>query len=163
MAGLSFDHGLNAKVPGMSLTMAPGSMPMEKPPMLTDPRQAAEYFWDKFHQNPKMITKLVVMLRKGVPAEYIARTILFTAISQGILHINTGLLILRILVKQIVAIGMLKGVKNMKVRNPDMDFVNFVAENKDYMYDEPPMKQGNNQQDQSPIKSGLLAGNSNGE
>src|SRR6185369_1518412 len=106
---MAFDHGLNAKVPGQSLTMAPGSLPMEKPPLITDVNQAAEYFWDKLHSNPKQITKLVVMLRKGVPAEYIARTILFTAIMHGIMHINTALLVAKVLVKQIVAIGALKG------------------------------------------------------
>lgn len=158
---MAFDHGLNAKVPGMSLTMAPGSLPMQRPPLLTDANQAAEYFWDKLHSNPKQIMKLVVMLRKGVPAEYIARTILFTAIIHGIIQINCALMVARVLVKQIVAIGALKGVKNMKIKNPDMEFANFVAANKDQMYDEPPLKINTGMQNQqSPIQSGLLAGNS---
>lgn len=153
MPASQLDHGLNAKIPGMSLTMAPGSMPMEKPPLLTNPEEAAEYFWDKLHSDSKHITKLVVMLRKGISAEYIARTILFTAIMHGIIHINTALLMGKVLVKQIVAIGKLKGVKNLKIRNPDMDFANFVAENKKYMYDESPAYTA----EQSPIKAGLLS------
>jgi hypothetical protein len=146
------DHGLNAKIPGQSLTMAPGSLPMERPPLLTDPKEAAEYFWDKLHSDPKHIIKLVVMLRKGVPVEYITRTILFTAIMHGIIHINTAMLVAKILFKQIVAIGKLKGVKNMKIKNPDMDFANFVAQNKKYMYNDatPPVST-------SPISKGLLA------
>lgn len=149
----TFDHGLNAKVPGQSLTMAPGSMPMEKPPLLTDPNKAAQYFWDKLHSNPKHIVKLVVLLRKGVPAEYIARTILFTAIMNGVIHINTAMLVAKILTKQIIAVGHVKGVKNMKLKNPDLDLINFATQNSKYMYNEaktPP-------QNTSPIQKGLLA------
>jgi len=152
------NNGLNAKVPGQSLTMTPGSLPMEKPPLLTDPKQAAEYFWDKLHSDDKHIVKLVVMLRKGVPAEYIARTILFTAIIHGIIQINCALLVGKILVKQIVAIGVLKGVKNMKIKNPDMDFANFMAANKDQMYDESPINLSPTVDNSSPIKSGIMAG-----
>lgn len=151
----TFDHGLAAKIPGQSLTMAPGSMPMERPPQLTDPKDAAEYFWNKLH-TPKQIIKLTVLLRKGVPAEYIARTILFTAIVHGIIHINTALTVGRVLVKQIVAIGHLKGVKNMKIGNTDMDLLNFVNSNKDYMYDSPPPKDAA-EENQSVIKKGLLS------
>lgn len=154
MAQQIFDHGLNAKIPGQSLTMAPGSMPMEKPPLFTDPAKASQYFWDQLHKDKKTIIKLVVLLRKGVPAEYIARTILFTAIANGIIHINTGLLILRILVKQIAAIGMLKGVKPLHVRNPDLDLMNFVKGNKDFMYNSPSPQEPDTT---NPIKSGLLA------
>lgn len=155
---MAFDHGLNAKVPGQSLTMAPGSLPMEKPPLLTDPRKAAEYFWDKLHSDPKHIAKLVVMLRKGVPVEYMARTILFTAIIHGIIQINTALIVAKPLAKMIVAIGVLKGVKNLKIKNPDMDFANFVAANKEHMYDESPLRLNPKSEEGSPITSGILAG-----
>lgn len=150
----NFDHGLNAKIPGQSLTMTPGSMPMEKPALLNDPQEAAEYFWDKLHSDPKNIVKLVVLLRKGVPCEYLARTILYTAIIHGIIHINTAMLVGKILTKQIAAIGHIKGVKDIKIKNPDTDLINFTNENKDYMYDEaPPMPKIT----ASAIKSGLLS------
>ena len=153
-----FDHGLNAKVPGQSLTMAPGSMPMEKPPLLTDLQEATDYFWKKLH-DPKSIVKLVILLRKGTPCEYIARTILYTAITQGIIHINTALLAARILVKQIAAIGHLKGVKNIKIKNPDMDLLSFIAQHPDQNYDDKPATAPQDEPtNNSPIKSGLLSG-----
>jgi hypothetical protein len=151
-----FDHGLNAKVPGQSLTMAPGSLPMEKPPLLTDPKQAAEYFWSKLHV-PKQIVKLVILLRRGVPAEYIANTLLYTAIIHGIIHINTAMLIGRILIKQIAAIGHLKGVPNMKIKNPDTEMLNFVSQFPDQNYDTKNRAPQNPNQKKSPIKSGILA------
>lgn len=152
-----FDHGLPSKVPGQSLTMAPGSLPMEKPPQFVDPEQAAEFFWMKLH-NPKMIIKLVIMLRKGVPAEFIARSILYTAIVHGIIGINTGLLMGRVLLKQIVAIGHLKGVKNMKVKNPDTGFLNFVSQYKDQLYDGSGDASGETPQDTGSNSQSLLSG-----
>lgn len=131
---LAHNPGLMAAVPGQSLTMAPGSMPMEKPPQFVDPREAAEYFWKKLN-TPKSIIKIVVLLRKGVPCEYIARTLLFTAISQGILSIDCALITARLVVKQIAAIGHLKGIKNMVIKNPDKDLINFASQNKEHMYD----------------------------
>lgn len=152
----TFDHGLGAKIPGQSLTMAPGSMPMEKPPQYTNPRQAAEYFWQKLH-DPKQIAKLIVLLKNDVPAEYIARTMLFTAVAHGIIHINTMLIMARVLVKQIAAIGILKGIK-VKVGNPSNDVSNFLGQFPNKDYDSPDVQPKSTVADSSPIKSGILAG-----
>lgn len=146
---LAHNPGLMASTPGQSLTKAPGSMPMEKPPQFSDPREAAEYFWGKLN-TPKSIIKLVVLLRKGIPCEYIARTLLFTAIAQGIVSIDCALLTARLIVKQIAAIGHLKGVKNIKIKNPDKDLINFALDNKEHMY--------NTDIAQEPTEAGITKG-----
>ena len=147
----------NAPIPGQSLTMHPGSMPMEKPPQFVDPRQAAEFFWTKLNQ-PKNIIKVVVMLRKGVPCEYLTRAFLYEAIIQGIVSIDCAYLIARVVLKQIAAIGHLKGVPNMKIKNPDQDMINFANTHSEHMYDlPPPQPPSGAAPTKTPITKGLLA------
>jgi hypothetical protein len=67
------------------------------------------------------------------------------------------MLIAKVILKQVVAIGHLKGVKNMKIRNPDLDMINFANQNKEHMYDMDTPQPPADPSQTSPISKGLLA------
>lgn len=112
----------DAPIPGQSLTQQPGSSPWEMPPKFTSPDDALEFTFEKL-TNPAEATKLALMLKKGIPAEYIANNLLFVGASQALWNMDVALLIKKTLVQQIVSVGHLLKVKNIKIKNsnPEQD------------------------------------------
>lgn len=106
-------------VPGQSLTNELGSAPHELPPQFADINDALEFLMDKLTQ-PRQVTRLVLLVKKGVPVEYIAKSILFQGFGTGQWTPDAALLMLRIVMAQIIAICVAKGV-NPKIFNPDKD------------------------------------------
>lgn len=114
----------DAPIPGQSLTQQKGSAPWEYPPKFVDLNEALEYTFELL-STPKAAAKLHVQLKKGMPAEYLANTILFTGAAQSLWTLDVALLMKKTLVQQIVAIGKLTKVKNIKIKTPnstDTDF-----------------------------------------
>ena len=104
----------DTSIPGESLTKTPGNAAWETPPQYTDVEEAAEYIWDKLHEE-KFLDQIVSFLANDVPIEAIARMILFGGFVEGKWTQDVDVLLSEIVFKQIMAIGMNAGVKNMKM------------------------------------------------
>lgn len=121
MAQTIFD----APIPGQSLTQEKGSTPMEQPPQFAKTDDALEYIFEKL-TTKKQVVRLVLMLKKGVSVEYIARAMLFQGFSTGRWTPDNSMLMLRIVMAMIVAIATNAGVKNPTILNPDTDQEKFL-------------------------------------
>ena len=101
-------------VPGESLTKTPGNAAWENPPQYVNVDEAAEYVWEKLHEE-KFLDQVVSFLANDVPIEAIARMILFGGFVEGKWTPDVAILLSEVVFKQIMAIGMNAGVKNMKM------------------------------------------------
>ena len=101
-------------VPGESLTKTPGNAAWENPPQYVNVDEAAEYIWEKLHEE-KFLDQVVSFLANDVPIEAIARMILFGGFVEGKWTPDVAILLSEVVFKQIMAIGMNAGVKNMKM------------------------------------------------
>ena len=101
-------------VPGESLTKTPGNAAWENPPQYVNVDEAAEYVWEKLHEE-KFLDQVVSFLSNDVPIEAVARMILFGGFVEGKWTADVAILLSEIIFKQIMAIGMNAGVKNMKM------------------------------------------------
>lgn len=119
-------YNFDAALPGESLTKTPGSMPMEHPPQFTNPNDALEYLFGRF-TSPKQATKLILLLKKGVPVEYLVNTLLFEGIAQGKWTVDVALLMYQVTYWQIESIGKLKGIK-YKGKNNDPKHDDFLSQ-----------------------------------
>ncbi len=117
---------MNGPIPGEGLTKAPGAAPYQQPPQHTDLDSLLEQLWGQFN-NPQDGVKIYGLLKAGLPAEAIARTVLFIAFSHGICNPDLALLALPTVTRQVVAIGHFLGVKNIKIKNPKPDQTKILA------------------------------------
>ena len=101
-------------VPGESMTKTPGNAAWENPPQYVNVDEAAEYVWEKLHEE-KFLDQVVSFLSNDVPIEAVARMILFGGFVEGKWTADVAILLSEIIFKQIMAIGMNAGVKNMKM------------------------------------------------
>lgn len=79
-----------APIPGQSLTMAPGSMPYERPPEISDPEEAIQMHLTRL-SNPEMIEDMLDMLEMDVPIRQLTEGILRSAVAEGIHSIDVSL------------------------------------------------------------------------
>jgi hypothetical protein len=135
---MSFDL-FQAPIPGQSLTQEQGGAPFEHPPQFTDPNDALEYMFDKLTEA-RQVVRLVLMVKKGVPVEYIARAIVFQGFSSGKWTPDVAMLMLRIVMAMIISIVVQKGVKPT-IFNPDKEQKAFLDGFLDMAGDTPPVKQ----------------------
>lgn len=150
---MSWDIFQNA-LPGQSLTTPPGSAPHDLPPQHADTNAALEHIWELLTQ-PRQVTRLILMLKKGIPVEYIARSILFTGFAKGKWTPDVGLLSLKIVMAMIIAIATQKNIKPT-IFNPDKDQDAFLDQFLDIAEEPAPAAPDNTQ---LPQFTGLLGGN----
>ncbi len=127
----------SAPTPGQSLTQEPGAASYEHPPQYTDVNQALEAMFEKL-SDPRQATRLVLMLKKGTPVEYITRTILYDGFMKGLWTPDVALLMGRIMMAMIIAIGTAAGVKKLTIFNPDREQEQFLDQFLDMAPDEDP-------------------------
>ena len=104
----------DSPIPGESLTKTPGNAAWENPPQYVNVDEASEYIWEKLHEE-KFLDQVVSFLSNDVPIEAVARMILFGGFVEGKWTADVAILLSEIIFKQIMAIGMNAGVKNMKM------------------------------------------------
>jgi len=151
---MAFDL-FKASVPGQSLTQEVGGAPFEHPPQFTDVNDALEYLFDKF-SNKRQTTRLVLMLRKRVPVEFIARTILYNGFIKNKWTPDVALLMGRILMAMIISIGTVAGVKNIRIFNPDKSQEQFLDQFLDDVPEEMPNSEAAAPEDVTSQFTGLL-------
>jgi hypothetical protein len=83
---------LDAPVPGMSLTVEPGSVPWEQPPQYVTLDDVAYFYSDKL-DNPEAIFELMSLLEKGTPILTIVNTMIKASIMKGYHTVDTGFLV----------------------------------------------------------------------
>ena len=104
----------DSPIPGESLTKTPGNAAWENPPQYVNVDEASEYIWEKLHEE-KFLDQVVSFLANDVPIEAIARMILFGGFVERKWTPDVAILLSEVVFKQIMAIGMNAGVKNMKM------------------------------------------------
>lgn len=127
-------RALDGPIPGESLTLAPGATSYERPVQFADMNEALEFMFDKL-TDPKAVARMVAIMKAGAPAEAVARTILMGGFMQGKWTVDLALLLGPTLLRMIVAVAIRAGVprEDIKIKNPDKEFQNFVKEFKDYL------------------------------
>lgn len=107
---------MNGVIPGEGLTNPPGAMPCQNPPQFVHLDDLLESLWFKMNQKDNGI-QIYGLLKAGVPAEAIARTLLFGAFSHGVCSVDLAQLALKTVVRQIVALGKFLGLTKVKIKN----------------------------------------------
>lgn len=106
-------------IPGQAWSKPIGAHPYQNPPQYTDVNDALEHVFTALTE-PRQVTRLVLMLKKGTPAEYIARTILFVGFTKGMWTPDVALLMLKTVMAMIIGVAHLKKVK-VTIFNPDKE------------------------------------------
>jgi len=107
----------DAPVPGESLTETPGNAAWEHPPQFTKLQDAMNFVYTQM-MRPRSTQQLIAMLDARVPAEAIAKTVLFTGFAQGQWTPDLMILMAKPVIQLIVAIGTRAGVK-VKIGMPN--------------------------------------------
>lgn len=100
---------LTAPIPGMSLTVEPGSVPWEQPPQYVTLDDVASFYSDKL-DNPEAIFELMALLDKGIPILTIVNTMIKTSIMKGYHTVDTGFLVTPVIVEIIKTLADLNDV-----------------------------------------------------
>lgn len=100
---------LDAPIPGMSLTVEPGSVPWEQPPQYVTLDDVASFYSDKL-DNPEAIFELMSLLEKGIPILTIVNTMIKASIMKGYHTVDTGFLVTPIVVEIIKTLADLNDV-----------------------------------------------------
>lgn len=123
-------NSFDAPIPGQSLTDEPGNAAWEHPPQMTN-IHAISLFIFKRLTTPKMTEQVILMLKEGVPAEAITRTVLFGGFMEGKWGVDTALLVARTVIQMVVAIGMKAKLKKFRIGMDDdtnLDFRRKLAD-----------------------------------
>ena len=110
MVEKGLENRFDAPIPGQSLTDTPGNASWEHPPQFVKVDEAAEYIWDRLHDD-KLLEQVIAMLKEGIPVEALARMVLFGGFAEGKWTPDLAILLAEIVFKQIIAIGMAVKIK----------------------------------------------------
>lgn len=116
----------DAPIPGQSLTQPVGGSRVEHPPQFIHLEDALNFTWDRMHK-PKVLVKMMGLLKSGAPVESLVNTMIFRGISEGKWTVDLGLLMYQTVVWQIEAIAKLKKIK-YKTFNDDREHNNSMLE-----------------------------------
>jgi hypothetical protein len=100
---------LTAPIPGMSLTTEPGSRPWEQPPQLVKLAEVVDFYTDKF-TNPELIDSILDMARNDFPLYDLAKGVVKTNAMKGIHSIDTGILVVPVVVEMMKTLAELNDV-----------------------------------------------------
>jgi hypothetical protein len=102
---------LQAPIPGMSLTIEPGSVPWEQPPKYTTIQEVADYYVDSFTSNPEFVTTTLDAMEGKVPLKTIADYLMTMNVMQGMHTVDVGFLVLPIITELLSTYADLEGIK----------------------------------------------------
>ena len=94
----------DAPIAGMSLTHELGARPWQSPAQYTNVDEVIQYYIEKF-QIEDAEKSLLDVLELGVPVSIIANTLQLSSVMEGVHSIDTGLLVLPVLMELIMYIG----------------------------------------------------------
>jgi hypothetical protein len=102
---------LQAPIPGMSLTVEPGSVPWEQPPQYVTIQEVADYYIDKFTSDQEAIDKALDAIELGVPLDSLADGLITFKMMKGIHTIDVGFLVMPIIVELFITLADLNDIK----------------------------------------------------
>jgi len=94
----------SAPIPGQSLTDEPKNYPWERPPEITDPREAIKFHIDGINR-PEALDNIIEMLQIGVPVNALAETAMTTAQMEGIHSVDVSLIIKDVVKEELISIA----------------------------------------------------------
>ena len=89
---------LDAPIPGMSLAAEVGSRPFDNPPQFNTVEEAMGWYLDRFDNN-EVVQELLAVMEMGIPISTIANSMQLGGVLQGIHTIDTGILIMPVLME----------------------------------------------------------------
>ena len=105
---------MDGPIPGSSLTQELGSQANERPPIYSDPAEAYEYIISGL-TGEKAVERISLSAQLGIPAELIARSIVFSGWAQGYYSIDTMILIFGNVFEVLLALLDKSGVEYQKL------------------------------------------------
>jgi|TARA_Y100001972_G_C7629669_1_gene316011 hypothetical protein len=117
--GEGIGNPFDTPIPGQSLTDEPGNYPWEHPPQFVETDEAADYLWDKMSE-PEIAEQVIALLDAGVPVEAIGRAALFGGFLNGKFTPDVAFIIAEPVMKMILTIGVMAGIKDIKVSMDDI-------------------------------------------
>lgn len=100
---------LTAPVPGMSLTVEPGSVPWERPPQFVTIEDVAGMYTNRMN-NAEAIHELMGLLQRNIPISTIVNGMIKMSIMQGYHTVDTGFLVSPIIAEIIKTLAELNDV-----------------------------------------------------
>tara|TARA_R110000751_G_scaffold28987_1_gene75080 strand:+ start:589 stop:1116 length:528 start_codon:yes stop_codon:yes gene_type:complete len=79
-------------IPGQALTEELGSAPHERPPQISDPKEALQYMWEGM-VSEEGFKRLAIAAELGIPVELIVRSLVFSGWAKGTFSFDTMILI----------------------------------------------------------------------
>ena len=95
---------LDAPIPGMSVTHELGNRPWQTPPEMVTVEDAIDYYIPRIG-NPKSISQVLALLESGAPLTNIAETMTLVGTMEGKHTVDTGMLVMPILIEMMMLIG----------------------------------------------------------
>ena len=119
MAQLSNEPSLDRPIPGQSLTSEVGSRPWQSPPQYSTVDEVVDYYMERM-SSEDFIVQLIDVLEMGVPITTLANTIQMSSVMNGLHSIDTGMLVLPLIMEMLMMIGDGAKVKyNTGLDNPN--------------------------------------------
>lgn len=110
MARLSNEPSFDRPIPGMSLTHALGDRPWQNPPQYSTVDDAIEYYMGRMSSEDFMV-QAVDILEMGVPVTTLANTMQMSGVMEGTHSIDTGMLVLPVIMEMLMLLGDSAGIK----------------------------------------------------
>ena len=101
---------LDAPRPGMSMTHELGARPWQQPAKLTTTDEVVQDYLMRM-QDDSFIKQLIGVLGSGVPVTTLANTVQLAGVMEGRHSIDTGMLVIPVLMEMMMLIGDKAGVK----------------------------------------------------
>ena len=98
------EPSFDAPIAGMSLTHELGARPWQSPAQYSNVDEAIRYYIERF-QDKESEKSLLDVLELGVPVSIVANTLQLSSVMEGIHTIDSGLLVLPVLMELIMYIG----------------------------------------------------------
>lgn len=108
----------SAPIPGQSLTDEPKNYPWERPPEITDPREAIKFHIDGINR-PEALDNIIEMLQLGIPVNALSKTALTTAQMEGIHSVDVSLIIGDVIKEELISIAEEAGIDYVTGDEPD--------------------------------------------
>jgi len=83
---------MDGPIPGQSLAREPRNAIMERPPEISDPNEAVEYYLERI-ANPEILDNILHTLEVGLPVDILAQAMLTTGVAQGIHNVDVSYVI----------------------------------------------------------------------
>ena len=98
MRNMKAETRLRAPIPGQSLTDEPRGYAWERPPELTTPEQALQFYLPRI-TNKEAIEDIMLALENGFPLSTLVKGIYMNGVMEGKHSIDVGMLVIPILVE----------------------------------------------------------------